>query len=120
MTLRSNSDAAQHSDLLGDGIIRAPRLVPYTERPSCPACGHIEVSRFTTLFRILWGNETYKSFGRRYCVGGKSATEEHPHPIGKMLGETVVNECADIYEPHLHINCACCGYKWLSKAKGKV
>jgi hypothetical protein len=117
MTVRSNSDA---SPLLDDAIIRAPRLLPYLERPCCPACGHVEVSRLTSLLRILWGRETYKSFGRRHCAGGKAPTEDHPHPLGKMLGESIVNECADVYEPHLHVNCACCGYKWLSKTKEKV
>lgn len=120
MTLRSNSEAAQHPDLLDSSIIRGPELAPFTARPTCPSCGTGSISRFANLLRVLHGEGKWNTFGSSYCPGGKMPTEASSHPIGAMLGHEVVHPCAGITEPHLHKNCGHCGYTFLMKTKEQV
>jgi hypothetical protein len=58
----------------------------------------------------------FTKFDLSFCGGGKEPTEIRGsrNPLAGILGanEEVLNSCAGVAEPHLHVRCRMCGYAW--------
>lgn len=105
-----------------DALLAAPQLAPFVpiSENSCRSCG-MHVGRWGKFCSWLQ-NRMASVVDHHYCAGGKPPTESRGMMSAIVTGETeTFNPCAGITEPHIHIRCRGCGYKWLMKPmEGKL
>jgi hypothetical protein len=98
-------------------LVKAPTMEPFSPKPKCAACSTTSGGLKSLRIRLVHGVR-FSTFDVSYCPGGKQPTEVHTNrnPLAGLFGadesREVLNLCAGIDEPHLHLRCRMCTYSW--------
>lgn len=92
------------------------KVVAFTNKPRCFACGENSDAGFVALWRRFYHGVHYSKVDLAFCDGAKGAVDikQGVHMItGQPLNVEIQYDCAGVAERHIHVHCRACHAKWM-------